>query len=269
MKKLILVFGVLVFFLVSCSSEENNNSSSGFVNSISFHGDGTNGKVYNLEYTSDNKISKLDDGLGYKKEFFYTGDLITKVDFYAYCDCGPGTGPYTFAQSVMFTYDSQNRLTGFTITPYTVSYDTVEFNYVSNNQATYSAYNNGVLESSGTIYFDANNVNQKIVNVTSSGNNYTYEYNYFYDLKKHVFSSVKGYKNLMLFNVFLSSIFEDGIAPNYGTVNNVTSYKLKTYTNSVFSNEQTFVPFLYEYGNNGFPTKCNVQEQNIYMEYHF
>lgn len=263
--------------LFSCSDDSSDTPTTpatftgNLIKRISFHGNGSDGRQYFLEYSSDLKITKYDDNDGYKKIFHYDNDLITKIDFYAYCDCGPGTGDYTFHGAVTFEYDLNDRLNRINLTQGITEYDKIDFSYINDNEADYVFYNGSQVLKSGTIVSDGNNVVEMIVNETDyQGVNYTLEYSYNYDNKNHVFSNVKGYKKLVFYNLIRGNILADGgIAPNEGTTNNMISYDVKKYINGVYQNTTSNNSFYYEYGINNFPSKNSFPGLGIYLNYHF
>lgn len=208
---------------------------------------------YVFEYGENNKLIRYSDGQGAKVEFTYTDDLISQVDVYNYFNFIS----YPTAM-IKYYYDSENRLIKFEHDFLYTGGDPdriVEFTYIDDQHADYTydypyygSWPQGQFQIHGTITFDNNNVLQVVSNIPVNPdypNQFaTNSKNYLYDTKKHVFSTILGYKKLMLYNAFFPSIYEgDGYAPNAGT------------TNNLIGEDDGSADYNYQYGNNDFPVE--------------
>lgn len=264
MKKLLTLVSALTLLFTSCSSDDTTFGNR--INKISFHGEGAIGEPMHITYSEENKILKYDDNIGNKIEFEYEGELIKKVDFYQICDCGSNDGllMYNYSRSVNFEYDNMNRLIKFDFNDPEnfVYYDYIEFDYVSVNEAEYNMYLNSTIVQNGSILFN----NQNITSMIQILGNTKYTNNYLYDNKSHPFVNVKGFKNLMFFNLFWSSI-SSGISPNEGYSNNLLSTeRIVSDLNDNYLYTQNFTTS-YEYGNNNMPLK--VVNGSRYKRYYY
>jgi len=281
MKKLLFLLSGIVFLLSSCSGSDDD-SQGNLITSMKYVGEDFvtdfRNHIFTFEYTEGDKIVRIADGQGAKTEFTYAGDLITQIDIWRYLN----DDPYFFRR-VFLQYDNEKLISIKVDEDVDGSLDTViEFTYTDLNSAnyTYRYYpymNPEGVESVGTIIFDENDVLKKThSSYDESGENVVYqtEISFTYDDKRHPYSTIRGFNDIKLFNVFFGSIFSfgfsgndgDGFAPNLGTTHNVASVLIKEGQNLQY--ESTYIPFSYEYGSNGFPKKCSkiINGKDLHIE---
>ncbi len=267
MKKFLFFVSVLSLAFTSCSGDESNNVNGSVVNKISFHNEGSDGRNYFLSYSEDQKLIEFDDRVAYKKVFNYTGDLITSINLYG----NVNGSPYVLQANYNFEYDNQGRLLSFQHLENMLSFDRLEINYLDDTTANFTQYeidfqNQLNVIATGKIIFNENNVLSYTI---SNNSNYTYESIFNYDNKQHIFSNVKGYRELMLFNIFAFDIFSDGISPHMGTTNNLISVEHNNYNNMVLYSSYVINHYSYNYNNNR-TSRCNhLNLGSLYMEYHY
>lgn len=108
MKKLIYAFSALALFFASCSSDSDStpdDSSSTVLLKRMIETD-VDDEVYTTVFTYDgNKIVKATDDDGYYEKYFYTGEVITKIEFYNDID--------ELEQTELFTYNASQELITF------------------------------------------------------------------------------------------------------------------------------------------------------------
>lgn len=269
MKKLLFLLSGFALLLSSCSGSDDD-SQGNLITSMKYVGEDfvtdVRNHVFTFEYTEGDKIVRFADGEGAKTEFTYTADLITQIDIWRYLN----DDPY-FYRRVFLQYDNAKLISIKIDEEVDGSLDTViEFVYTDLYTANYTRteyyWNSDIAESKGTITFDANDIlknTQKWYDESGENIINQRELSYSYDDKKHPFSSIRGFNDIKLYNAFFGSVFtlnfsandSNGFAPNLGTTHNVISVLFKEGQN--LQDERTFVPFSYEYGNNGFVKRCS------------
>ena len=108
MKKIIYLFSALILLFVFCYSESHNSSDDTCVPVLlkKIIETDYNGDVFTTNYFYEgNKIVKTVDDDGYYEKFYYTGDLITKMEFYSDTDL--------LEQTDLFTYNVNQQLGSF------------------------------------------------------------------------------------------------------------------------------------------------------------
>ena len=204
MKKLVLVFSALVMVLSSCSSsdEETNTppTSSSVLVKKAIVEDEDGG--YTTLYTyNGNKIVKTTNSDDTSEVFTYSGDLITKIEYYT---------DTTLDQKDIFTYNTDNKLITYTRLDYGIEWGTKE-TYVYNSDGTLSVTeyigdltSQTQLNSTSKIYF----TNGEISKIEGfEGGVKTRTINYTYDTKNNPYKNITGFDKLGI-------IFEEGISHN-------------------------------------------------------
>lgn len=284
MKKALFLLSGIVLLLSSCSVSDDDSQGS-LITSMKYVGEDFTtdfrNHVFAFEYMEGNKIVRIADEGGAKTEFSYTGDLITQIDIWRYLNDDPH-----FYRRVFFQYENANLISIKIDEEVDGSLDTeIAFVYTDFYNANYTRrdyyWTSEVVESQGTIKFDANDIlknTQKWYDESGENIISQRELSYAYDDKKHPFSSIRGFNDIKLYNAFFGSVFSlnfnsndgNGFAPNLGTTHNVISVLIKEGEN--LQDEHTYVPFSYEYGNNGFLKRCTkifpyVRDLNIECRY--
>lgn len=263
MRNLYFLLSLLSLLIISCSDEDTPQGS--LITKMKFIGSDFNDSYenheFNLEYTEGNKLVRIIDFESDKKEFHYTGDLITKIDIWLFFN----NSDLNFERSIYLEYDNEDRLINIKVDisgDGTIQY-IISFNYIDGNNANYTYTDTFDVIGYGTITFDDEDVIERFDNSFFLGQIYQKETTYNYDEKKHPYSGIRGFKELKLFNSFFGSIYhfghnlndDYGFAPNWGTTKNVKSITTRTGVN--LENIDMGNLFSYEYGNNDFPTKSN------------
>ena len=199
MKKITIVFSALILILTSCSSDDENNSNENLIllkKSISTSSTGT---VSTTDYLYDgNKIVSATTN-STKINYFYTNDLITKIEV--------SDLSQVVNNRFLFTYDNSQRL----IQKLSLSFsdqngvkEILEYN--SDGSVSFNSYSGNLISQTelfqtGKYFF--NNTNQMIKKEIYSGNGIlttTYDY----DSKNNPFKNVL---NMIYFIDFLSNKF--------------------------------------------------------------
>ncbi|WP_298394517.1 hypothetical protein [Flavobacterium sp.] len=267
-RSLLVIILSLTLFFSSCSNEENSsiNVPGTIVKKMKFVGANWNNDFENHEINfqyENGKLTSYSDGTGLKVDFFYTNNLISRVDKYIRVNQQP-----TFYLSVDFFYDAQERLVKFEADQNPASQPgidiTVDFSYTNNNNANFN-YASLFENYNGTITFDQNNVTKLVKNNFNPNYNSSAEENYMnYDSKKHIFSDVIGFRNLNLYNAFYFGQFYNfegfGIYP--GGKNNLTTLQIKLFYNGYLASEGISNSINYQYGTNDFPIEASKNSQS-------
>jgi uncharacterized protein YcfL len=165
MKKLFCFLALSSLVLTSCSSSDDSSSSSasGLLKKT-ITTDEVGDVVTSNYFYSGNKIVKIEDSNGESIHFTYTGDLITKEDFY-YDD-------NTLEQTNLYAYNASGQLTMFQRIEPDVDYGVKEV-YVYNTDGTISVtnyYGNAAsqteFDGTGTIHF----TNGEVSSIEIDGN---------------------------------------------------------------------------------------------------
>ncbi len=232
MKKFIYAFSALALLFVSCSSDSDSSSddASGPVLLKKIIETDYNGDVFTTNYFYEgNKIVKTVDDDGYYEKFYYTGDLITKMEFYSDTNL--------LEQTDLFTYNSNQQLVSFQRLLHNEDLGFKEV-YVYDLSGNVSVtYYNGDLTSqtneTGTGNVTFVNGEISVMNDVDSGVTKTYTY----DTKNTPMKNVLGMNKL----AFYDSGNDQGISHNVLTLT-------KSDGESVVST--------YTYNSNDFPVTC-------------
>ena len=224
MKKLLYLFSAIALTLASCSSEDDSNNISDVLVTkiIETYEDNS---TYTTEYVySGTKLVSSTDSDGEYQLFTYTGNLITKIEYFLSDD--------TLDQVETYTYDSSDRLISFvrvfpTDTDWgnkeTYTYNTngtISVNYYSGD---YNSQTN--LDQTGVITFLNGEISQI---ATSDGNTDDYTY----DNKNNPFKNVLGYNK-----IFFTDALTDGVVNNIVTMTSSTTGGSYVNTNTYNSND--------------------------------
>jgi hypothetical protein len=195
MKKLVLVFSALVMVLSSCSSsdEETNTppTSSSVLVKKAIVEDEDGG--YTTLYTyNGNKIVKTTNSDDTSEVFTYSGDLITKIEYYT---------DTTLDQKDIFTYNTDNKLITYTRLDYGVEWGTKE-TYVYNSDGTLSVTeyigdltSQTQLNSTSKIYFTNGEISKTEV---FEGGIKTNTITYTHDTKNNPYKNITGFNKLSI-----------------------------------------------------------------------
>lgn len=202
MKKLLYLFSAIVLILTSCSSDDDSNNASVVLlkKAIDTYEDGST-ETTEYEY-SGTKLVKMSEDDGEYRLLTYTGNLITKIEFFL--------SDNTLDQIDTYTYDSSERLIQMVrVFPNDTDWGNKEtYTYNANGTVTASYYSGDYtsqtnLDDTATITISNNSVTQIAY---TSGRTITYTY----DSKKNPMINALGLDKL---------IFTDGEGDS--AVNNV------------------------------------------------
>jgi len=239
MKKLLYAFSALALLFASCSSDSDSSSddSSSSVLPTTMVETDFNGDVYTTTFTyNGNKMVKTTDNEGYYEKYFYTGDLITKVEFYNDMD--------ELEQTELFTYNGSQQLTTFQrlahynetgskeIYTYTMSGVSVSFyegDLISQTNAT----------GTGTISFSNGEISEITTNFGSSTTR-----TFTYDSKNNPFKNILGMDKISISSADVSL---QGTGVNYNVLTDVQTDDI----------EERSTTYSYTYNANNYPLTCN------------
>ena len=242
MKNLLILLGFISILFVSCSEVEpvdpvllgnqytgnnNNNNNNGNNNG----GNTTNpilltkmvltspdedsdtfwNSTVNITYNGNKIIQQIDED-NYKLVYHYTGDLITKVEYYY---------DGVFDGKDEFSYDSSGRLIEYNeFDDQNVIFAKFIFTYSSNNTAICEEYQ---VDSNNNLYLFTTSIytflNGELSSIDYGGGEI---YSYSYDNKNNPFKNVLGYNKIMI------PEYTDDYQIVFGRNQNVTSRSLST-----------------------------------------
>jgi len=225
MKKLIGLFACSVLFLTSCSSNDSNdaatvNESDVLVTkSIESYANGDPSITTNYTYNGKKMIKSIDSE-GYYELYTYTGDLLTKIDYYDSDD--------TLEETETFAYNSNGKLATYVRAEFTVNQGVRE-TFVYNNDGTVSTTTyfgdttsqTDVLNTS-TIEFSGSEVAMTTLN-TGSMHMYTY------DTKNNPFKNVIGFDKIAVLEAESVGLYHNILTDTY-TESSLTHIYNSVYT---------------------------------------
>ena len=227
MKKIIYVLSITFLMLQACSSGNSENANNGNSIILCKHKVFSNGSSWDYSYEG-NKISMVKTGNSVILKYFYTGDVITKVENY---DLNEIIGNRT-----SFSYNNINQLVSEEVVyylpdPTNPTYTKTDYTYNSNNTISFIQYT-GVPGSysvftSGTIILVNNEENVRQDNFQTITMTY--------DNKNSPFKNVLGVDKLFP----TSQVGFGGRYSNPVTVN--------------FSNNNSTSTYQYQYNQQGYP----------------
>jgi hypothetical protein len=258
MKKIISL--TFLLFILSCTSNDNQASTdTGLLCNKKVKKDVNGNLISETNFTYDgNKLVKAIEtytsGSGELK-FYYTGDLITKVDYYY---------NNTLTSTNSITYNSQQNPIQRVLLDYTSNTGTkYVYNYNTDLLITGSEYR-GDLTSQNQLYSNFTKTYTKtngeitsyneINTLISGGTGYRKTNNYFYDSKNNYMKNVLGYGKITI----LIGNFSDPYNQENYCNQNVT--QLQT-SNNTFGSTPRNIVTLYTYNSNNYPIS---ETQTIY-----
>ncbi len=218
MKKLLYLFSAIALILTSCSSDDDSNNASVVLlkKAIDTYEDDS---TYTTEYEySGNKIIRSYDSEGEYVLFTYTGNLITKLEFFLPDD--------TLEQVETYSYDSSDRLIQMVrVFPNDTDWGNKEtYTYNANGTVTANYYSGDYdsqtnLDDTATITISNNSVTQIAY---TSGRTITYTY----DSKKNPTINVLGLDKFIFtegqgnsaVNIVLTVVDSEGWLSSTGTL---------------------------------------------------
>lgn len=232
MKKIFLFLSAISFVAISsCSSNDDGPATNPAVTDILLkravyqqaNGDGLN---FTADYFYDgNKLLKEQYNDGSFSKFFYSGDLITKVEYFV---------DGTLYTKETFAYNPAGKLTEYRHRFMSDSSDDIyTYTYNSNNTVTRTTV--GLPSETSTMTYTNGEISKE---VQSNGNTYLYTY----DSNNNPMKNVTGYAEIA-----------DAVVGDYelhGRAKNIISIILQ-------NENQNYMMNSFIYNSNGYPTKVN------------
>lgn len=192
MKKIILFVSAFALLLTSCSSDDSDPEPAAptgtlLTKIIETYDDGSI-ETSNITYNGNKIVSMITVEYNEKTIFTYTGDLITKEEFFV---------DDIIDETFVYEYDTNQRLIKSTKT-YISSMEVDNFTYNSNNTVSFVTTSAGNTIASGTIYFDGNQPYKKELSEISGTSVYNTTEEDIYDDKVNPFSSVVGFSKIQI-----------------------------------------------------------------------
>ncbi len=259
MKKIIALLSVFTLFVSSCSSSDETpvNNTSILVKKIIKTNPGypNNAEIFTYTYNG-NKLWKIDFveiqdnviNFTYTDIYYYTGDLITKIEY---------TNNGIVGQYISFEYDNDKLISERSYSGLITGgfYENYKYEYIHNINGTISSklYTNNYTSGVDDFvlirkYLIEKNPNQEVSKITKQSFPYwsstdVYEYNY--DNNNSCVKNITGFDK-----IFVS----DGIPRFTGMHNNILSVK----TNNIETESTVF-----QYNLSGFPISSTVSDVGI------
>ncbi len=190
MKKILLSFAALTFVTItSCSSDDNNGSESSadiLVKRIVYAQEDPEGFNFDITYTyNGNKIVSGIDTDGFTEKYYYSGDLITKIEFLFEGEV---------EEQDLFVYNANGKLIEYRYQDLVDDFeDKSLFTYPSENTIIKTNITGPIGNTTTTGNVSTLTVtNGEIATIISSGRTY----NYTYDNKNSPFRNVTGYAEI-------------------------------------------------------------------------
>ena len=221
MKKLFLLLSFISIVLTSCSSNDSASNNEVYVLPSKTIYTNNAGQVFTTHYTyNGNKIVSANMSNIIRRDYTYTNDLITKLEFV-------NVSSEFISSRYIFTYDSSQRLVQEVSTDI-VNNLGIKSVYVYNNDGTVNetvyigtTTAQNTLESSSKHFVGTNGEIIKVETYTSAG---TTTYNYNYDNKNNPFKYVLNLNKIQSFgNNFYNQINSTTTDPSNVIINTSTS----------------------------------------------
>lgn len=232
MKKIFLFVSFIALTLTSCSSSDDSSPDPTNMLVKKFTSNDEDGVLTtNITYNG-NKIVKMVDSDGYRAQFTYTGNLITKVDSYV---------DDSLEQSDIYTYDSSGRVLSYKMLDFgSETGDLTTFNYNANGTISTELFvgdldDQSMLNETGMIYFtngEVSKIEKYFDGTLASTSLYTY------DTKNNPFKNITGFSAIsftdgdasgILHNV-LTNVYE-GSSSTFSMTYNSSDYPTKIVEN--------------------------------------
>lgn len=224
---MICLFAFTTLLFTSCSSSDDSSTTN--ENDVlvkkSIETYANDGSVLTTNYTyNGKKLLKVSDDEGYYEKYFYTGDLITKIEFYDFDD--------VLEETAELTYNSEGKLVTYLMTEPLDNLASKEiYVYNTNGTVSFTSYSGTiasqtVMSGSGTITVTGGEV--AMINYDLGGG-FTTSHTYTYDTKNSPFKNITGYDKLLFMGVEATG----GVLHNVLTDTTVSG--ITTETNSVYT----------------------------------
>ncbi len=256
MKKLVLACSAFLLILSACSSSSDSSSSStddDVLVSKTIETYANDGSTITTDYTYSGKkiVQETDDDGAYQK-YTYTGNLITKIEYFDFDD--------VLEQREIFSYNSSSQLVSYVrLDIFDDGGNRDAFVYNANGTVSCTSYYGDLdsqdeLQGTSIIYFENNEVSK--VEEFSDLGTLTGTRLYTYDTKKNPFKNVIGLDKIQFVENEALGINHNIISDNYTNFGMLTTYNT-TYT----YNENNFP--ITDVDSDGDPTN-NITTQYFY-----
>lgn len=251
MKKLLPFFGALALLLTSCSSDDNNDDANDATSSIKpskiaySYANSDSDYSLDIKYDGNKLISQTtDDGEVYK--FTYTGDVITKVEYFNADKQLEYTTEYVYTGGKLTS--TTEKANNEVLKKAASTYGKTKYTYNADGTITakrFYEYQDGTEEEQGSVIkITIKDSNYSKAETNFSGN-LQYTTTYEYDSKNNPFKNITGFNLLIDWQT-------DASRNNVTKQTRVTAQVLgKT---SVSDNTQVST-YSYTYDSNNFPTE--------------
>jgi len=243
MKKILHLFGILTLVLISsCSKDDNTESETSDTNSVLLKKVvskyGTNELTSVFTYNG-NKLTTVNYSDGDSYSFTYTGDLITKIEYFE---------KNVLSEKDLYTYDSQGNLVTEIRIEGSYGHRT---EYIRNSDGTisYNGYYGDVtsqktFSTKGKLYFSNGEIIKNESSDTAGSSTYEDVVTYSYDTKNNPYKNITGFDKIAISESF-NDLFDD-------LESGITHNLLKEEWTSFNKLEDT-TTCTYIYDSNGFP----------------
>jgi hypothetical protein len=255
MKKIILTF-LASLFILSCSKNDNQvTTDSGLLCNKKVIKDARGNLISEINFSyNGNKIVNTitnSNGFIYEARYYYTDDLITKVECYS---------NNTLNSKSNFTYNSQKNLIQIICLDYINNRgDKLIYNYTTDLLITENWYQGDLISQNqlnSTYNITLTKTNGEITSFNKSGTGYQLTNNYFYDSKNHFMKNVLGYGKM-------NFLFGGDDIGQYNNRNNYCAQNVTQFqtSNNTLGSTPRNVVTLYAYNSNNYPIS---ETQTIY-----
>ncbi|MBF4519190.1 hypothetical protein IRZ71_22795 [Flavobacterium sp. ANB] len=246
MKKFLPFFGALALLLTSCSSDDNNDDATASIkpSKIAYsYASSDSDYSLDIKYDGNKLISQTtDDGEVYK--FTYTGDVITKVEFFNTNKQLQYTTEYVYTGGKLtsLTEKSNNEVLKKAVSTYSKTKYTYNADGTITAQRFY-VYQDGTEQEQGSVIKITIKDSNYSKAETSYNSNLQYTTTYEYDSKNNPFKNITGFNLLIDWQTDASR-------------NNVTKQtKVRPESQGKTSADTQVSTYSYIYDSNNFPTE--------------
>lgn len=212
MKKIIFLFCITFLFLQACSSESSDNNENSII--LCKHKVFSNGSSWDYSYDG-NKILMVKTGNSILLKYYYTGDLITKVENY---------DSNEIVRRITFSYNNINQLISEEAVHYLpdLTYNKTDYIHNSNNTISFIQYTGAPgsysVFTSGTIILVNNEENVRQDNFQTITMTY--------DNKNSPFKNVLGVDKLFpTSQVGFGGRYSNPVSVNFSNSNSANTYQ--------------------------------------------
>ncbi len=222
MKKIICLLGFSALVFTSCSSGDSSSTTteSDVLVTKTIETYANDGSTVTTNYSyNGKKMVKATDSDGYYEKYTYTGDLLTKVEYFSDAD--------ELEETETFTYNTSGKLATYVRSEWIVDQGVrEEFVYNSNGTVSTTTY-------SGTPTLQTFPLNTSVVYFSGSEVSMTELYNgsalasmhtYTYDTKNNPFKNVTGFDKIAVIEAESVGLIHNILTDTYSESSNTFTY---------------------------------------------